>query len=122
MPEVYVVTAKLVEATATVNINGVTTVVKVDGPIEAVAIEDTLVKAKQVARADVNLNALTLLQPKITEATVGNQQLVKGRLSVDYSIWQKVNITNVEVRNHMLYTGISNSNYAGPPFASLGSE
>lgn len=102
MPEVYVVTAKLVEATATIIINGVSTVVKVDGPIEAIAIEDTLVKAKQVARAEVNLNALTLLQPKITAATVGNQQLVKGRLSVDYSIWQKVNITNVEVRNLLL--------------------
>lgn len=91
----YTVTAQLVKASATITINGVSQEVSVDVPISSIKTAATLVEAKQQARADVNLQSFVMIHQKIAAATVSNNQLVKGRLSTDYSIWQSVNITNV---------------------------
>ena len=91
----YTVTAELVKATATIIINGVSQEVSVDIPITATITADTLVEAKQKARSEINLKSFILIHQKIAAATIANNQLVKGRLSTDYSIWQSVNITSV---------------------------
>jgi hypothetical protein len=93
----YEVTAELVKASATITINGVSQEVSVDIPIAATITAATLVEAKQQARADVNLQSFILIHQKIAAATLANNQLVKGRLSTDYSIWQSVNITNIQI-------------------------
>jgi hypothetical protein len=93
----YEVTAQLVKASATITINGVSQEVSVDVPISSTKTAATLVEAKQQARADVNLQSFVMIHQKIAAATIANDQLVKGRLSTDYSIWQSVNITKVLV-------------------------
>ena len=93
----YTVTAELVKATATIIINGVSQEVSVDVPIAATITAATLVEAKQQARAAVNEQSFILIHQKIAAATLANDQLVKGRLSTDYSIWQSVNITSVTI-------------------------
>jgi hypothetical protein len=93
----YEVTAELVKASATIIINGVSQEVSVDLPITAIITAPTLVEAKQQARAAVNLQSFQLIHQKIAAATMSNDQLVKGRLSTDYSIWQSVNITNIQI-------------------------
>ena len=93
----YTVTAELVKASATIVINGLSQVVSVDVPVASTKTADTLVEAKQQARAAVNLQSFQLIHQKIAAATISNDQLVKGRLSTDYSIWQSVNITNIQI-------------------------
>ena len=92
----YEVTAELVTASASITINGLAQVVSVDVPVASTKTADTLVEAKQQARADVNYQTFLLIHQKIAEATLSTNQFVKGRLSTDYSIWQSVNITNIQ--------------------------
>ena len=93
----YEVTAELVTASASITINGLAQVVSVDVPVASTKTADTLVEAKQQARADVNYQTFLLIHQKIAEATLSTNQFVKGRLSTDYSIWQSVNIISVQM-------------------------
>ena len=93
----YEVSAELVKASAAIIINGETILVSVDMPITSTITADTLVLAKQQARAEINLKSFIMIHQKIAAATTSNNQLVKGRLSTDYSIWQSVNITGIKI-------------------------
>ena len=96
----YEVTAELVQATATLTLNGMSQEVSVDIPIAATITASALVEAKQKARESVNLQAATILQEKLVAAGFSPENaslFYKGRVTIDVSLWMKVNITNVQI-------------------------